>query len=384
MTKKANSITMFEQLGISPIINAIGSVTMLGGSTPTRAVKNAMDEVEHSYVPLVELEKKAGDWLAQLLNVPAAYITSGAGSALALASAAVMAGDSDKYIEQLPDTTGMKNEILIQKRQRYWYDRCLEASGAKLVEFGTSEMTTKQDLEGAINDKTAAVHYYIVEQSIDPFALNLENTIEIAHSMNVPVLVDAAGQIYPLDLLGKYVRMGADFQCVAAKYLGAPQSTGIALGTEQMIDLISKQSFVAYESRRIRGIGRPHKVDKQEMVGVVAAVQEWMTINHENRLGAIEHRTDELLRMLSGIKGLQATKIINMIGHQPFGAELKVDSKVCGLSLDDVVRHLKKGTPPIWTRVRDGDDCITIHMFGLKEGENKIVGNRIAELFLKG
>jgi len=383
MTKEIDNISMFDQLGISPIINAIGSVTMLGGSTPTITVQKAMEEVALSYVPLVELEKKAGDLLAQLLDVPATYITSGAGSALTLASAAVMAGDNDKYIEQLPDTTGMKNQILIQKKQRYWYDRCLEASGAQLVEFGTSTKTTKKDLEEAINDNTAAIHYYIVEQSIDPVALSLEDTIEIAHNRNVPVLVDAAGEIYPLDLLGKYVRMGADFQCVAAKYLGAPQSTGLALGTEQMIDLISRQSFVGYESRRVRGIGRPHKVDKQEMVGVIAAVQEWMTLNHENRLESIEHRTDEMLNILSNIKGLTATKIINAMGHQPFGVELKLEDSVTAFSLNDVVIRLKNGTPQIWTRVREGEDHITIHMFGLKEGENKIVGQRIAELFPK-
>ena len=380
--RKTEDVTMFERLEIDPIINAIGSVTMLGGSTPTTAVKKAMDEVELSYVPMVELQEKAGKFLAHLLNVPATYVTSGAGSALTLASAAVMAGDNDKYIEQLPDTAKMKNQILIQKRQRYWYDRCLEASGAQLVEFGTKEGTTRQDLENAINDSTAAVHYYMVEQNIDPVVLSLEETIEIAHSKNIPVLVDAAGQIYPLDLMGKYVRMGADFQCIAAKYLGAPQSTGLAIGTERMIDLKSKQSFVGYESRRIRGIGRPHKVDKQEIVGVVAAVEEWMTLNHENRLETIECNTNEVLNILSTVQAINATKITNVTGHQPFGIELRINNDICDLSLDEVVDRLKEGTPPIWTRVVDGKDHITIHMFGLKDGENKIVGQRITELFL--
>ena len=374
--------TMFERLGIHPIINAIGSVTMLGGSTPTAAVKKAMDGVELSYVSMIELQEKAGCFLAQLLDVPAAYITSGAGSALTLAAAAVMTGDNDKYIEQLPNTSNMKNQILIQKRQRYWYDRCLEASGAQLVEFGTKEKTTKQYLETAINRNTEAVHYYMVEQNIDPFALSLEDTIEIAHSKNVPVLVDAAGQIYPLDLIGKYVRMGADFQCVAAKYLGAPQSTGLAIGSKHMIDLISKQSFVGYESRRVRGIGRPHKLDKQEIVGVVAAVEEWMTLNHENRLEDIEYRTNEVINILSDTKAINATKIINVTGHQPFGLEVRINNNICNLSLVDLVDHLRKGTPPIWTRVVDGNDHITIHMFGLKEGENKLVGQRIAEFFI--
>ena len=214
------SIQIYKSLGATPIINAIGSVTMLGGSTPVPEVKEAMELAESAYIPLMELEEKAGSAVADLLNVPAAYI------------------------QQLPNTTGMKNEILIQKRQHYWYDRCLELAGARLVDFGSEDKTTKDDLERAINENTLAVHYYAVEQNIDPNALSLEDTLEVAKKHNVPVMVDAAGQIYPLENLGKYVRMGADFQCIAAKYLGAPQSTGLALGTKEMIYKLSLQSFV--------------------------------------------------------------------------------------------------------------------------------------------
>ena len=134
-----NQGDIYKELGATPIINAIGSVTMLGGSTPIPEVTKAMERAGESYIPLIELEEKAGEFIADMIDVPAAYITSGAGSALTLAAAAVMAGDDDDLIQQLPNTAGMKNEILIQKRQRYWYDRCLEASGATLVDFGSSD-----------------------------------------------------------------------------------------------------------------------------------------------------------------------------------------------------------------------------------------------------
>ena len=373
---------IYKELGATPIINAIGSVTMLGGSTPLPEVKEAMDLAGDSYIPLMELEEKAGAAVADMVGVPAAYITSGAGSALTLAGAAVMAGENDNLIEQLPDTSGMKNEILIQKRQRYWYDRCLEASGAKLVEFGSDEGTSAEDLQNAINEKTAAVHFYMVEQEYDPNALSLEKTIKIAHDNDLPVLVDAAGQIYPLDLFGKYVKMGADFQCIAAKYMGASQSTGLALGSEEMIRKISKQSFVGYEGRRIRGIGRPHKVDRQEMVGVVAAVKNWMTINHEERLADIENRSQIFINILAGTPGVDTMMINNIIGHQPFGVELRIDETKTGISPQQLVETLKEGDPPIWTRVREGDDYIAIHMFGLKVGEEKIVAERIKALLI--
>ena len=375
--------SIYKELGATPVINATGSVTMLGGSTPAPEVKEAMERAEGAYIPLMELEEKAGAAIANMVNVPAAYITSGAGSALTLATAACMAGDDDAKIQQLPDTTGMKNEVLIQERQRYWYDRCLELAGAKLVMFGNAEGTTRKDLEDAIGPNTAAVHYYAVAQEPDRQALSLEDTIEIAHDKGVPVLVDAAGQIYPLDLFGSYVRMGADFQCTAAKYMSSPQSTGLAFGSEDMIRKLALQSFVSYEGRRIRGVGRPQKVDRQEMVGVVAAVRRWMTMNHEERLAETETKCRNMLDPLQGIPGVTVELLDNIIGHQPYGVTLEVDSSVTGISAHDVVDLLKAGDPPIWTRVREGDSGIVLHAFGLNEGEDKIVGQRIAALFGK-
>ena len=372
---------IYKEIGAQPVINAIGSVTMLGGSTPVPEVTEAMEAAGVAYIPLMELEEKAGQAVADIVGVPAAWITSGAGSALTLAAAAVMAGDDDDHIQQLPDTTGMKNEFLIQRRQRYWYDRCLETSGAKLVEFGSDDGTTREDLENAIGPNTAAVHFYAVEQDTDPNVLSLEDCIEVARTHGIMVTVDAAGQIYPLENFGKYVRMGADFQCIAAKYMGAPQSTGLALGTEDMIRKLGYQSFVGYEGRRIRGIGRPHKVDRQEMVGAVAAVKRWFTMDHESRLAEIEERTQTVLAPLKGIPGLKAEMMDNIIGHQPFGLRIEVDEAVAGFSAQDMVDRLKSGDPPIWTRVREDEDHMDIHVFGLNEGEEKIVGERIAAEF---
>ena len=372
---------IYKELGAVPVINATGSVTMLGGSTPIPEVREAMAAADGAYIPLMELQEAAGAAIARMTNVPAAYITSGAGSALMLATAAAMAGDDDDRIQQLPNTDGMKNEILIQTRQRYWYDRCLELAGARLVMFGSEERTTAEDLENAIGPNTAAVHYYAVEQEHDPDALSLEDTIAIAHAHDVLVTVDAAGQIYPLENFGKYVRMGADFQCIAAKYMGAPQSTGLALGSEEMIRKIGLQAFASYEGRRVRGVGRPQKVDRQEMMGAVAAVQVWMTMNHEDRLADAERRTRVILGAVDGVPGLKAEMIDNVIGHQPYGLTIRVDPTVAGFDIYELRDRLKDGDPPIWTRVRDGEDFIIIHMFGLNEGEDQIVGERIAALF---
>ncbi len=375
--------SIYRELGAMPVINATGSVTMLGGSTPLPEVLEAMAQANSAYIPLMDLQEKAGDAIAKMTGVPAAYLTSGAGSALTLATAAAMAGDDDDKIEQLPNTTGMKNEILIQTRQRYWYDRCLELAGATLVNFGSEEQTTEEDLEKAIGPNTAAVHYYAVEQEHDPYELSLEKTIEIAHAHDVLVTVDAAGQIYPLENFGKYVRMGADFQCIAAKYMGAPQSVGLALGSREMIHKIALQAFASYEGRRVRGVGRPQKVDRQEIIGAVAATRLWMTMNHEDRLADAEQKSRTMVAPLLGIPGLQAELIDNVIGYMPYGVQLEVDSAIAGFTAHDVVARLKEGDPPIWTRVRDGETGIQLHAFGLYPGEAEIVGERIAVLFKK-
>jgi len=370
--------SIYKELGLEPIINATGSVTALGGSIVAEEVQEVMNLANDVYIPMTQLEKKVGDQIANILNVPAAYITSGAGSALTLAAAAFMAGKDDDKIQQLPNTDGMPNKILIQKRQRYWYDRCMELSGGKLVEIGDENGTTANQLSDAIDSQTACVHYPVYEQQeIDKKVLRLEEVIEIAHGKNKPVSVDAAGQIFPLENFGKYVRMGADFQCIAAKYMGAPHSTGIALGTEDVIDSISRHSFIGYESRRIRGIGRPHKIDRQEVIGVLFALKRWMSMNHEERLSVEETKTLNIVNLLKEIKGIKVEMINNIIGHQPFGLSLDIDSSIYDTTNIDFVEILKNTSPSIWTRVPDDEKHIVIHVFGMNDEQSNIVAKVI-------
>lgn len=369
---------IYKELGAQPVINATGSVTLLGGSTPVPEVKEAMDRADSAFIPLIELEKAAGDEIARLAGVPAAYITSGAGSALTLATAAFMAGGDDGLIQQLPDTTGLKDEIVLQHREQYWYDRCLQLAGAKLVFAGDENGTNEDDIRAVITDKTCAIHVPVVEQAPkDPNVVTLDKVIEIAKDAGVYASVDAAGQIFPLENFGKYVRMGADFQCIAAKYMGAPHSTGLAMGTEEIIDAISRHSFVGYESRRIRGVGRPHKVDRQEIMGCVAAVQRWFKLDHESRLAAAEQESLEIIKPLRGIPGVTAELIDNIIAHQPFGVTISVDEDVVGFNNEDLVVKLKEMDPPVWTRTMDNAPLM-IHVFGLNPGEASIVGESIA------
>ena len=374
---------IYSELGIKPIINAIGSVTLLGGSTQPKQVIDAMQSAQDMYVPMDELEQKAGDYISKLFGAEACYVTSGAGSALTLTTAAFMAGDNDELIVKLPDTTGMKDEILIQARQRYHYERCLTYAGAKLVEFGNHDLVTAKDLEESITDKTVAVHYVANETVNDPNALSLEKTLEVAKKNNLFVMVDAAGQIYPLENLSKYSNMGADSVSYAAKYFGAPHSTGFVVGTKEIVDKVALQSFISYEMRRVRGVGRPQKIDRQEIIGAVEAAKMWMNTNHEDRLAKAEKTCVEIASYIKDIDGIEVEVQENTLGHDPHGVKITLTKE--NASLLDVQDALRDGNPRIWIRCDQDMEgnfnkrFTRISTFGLYNGEAEIVGKRLAE-----
>ncbi len=374
---------IYSELGIKPIINAIGSVTLLGGSTQPEQVIQAMQSAQDMYVPMDELEQKAGDYIAKLFGAEACYITSGAGSALTLTTAAFMAGDDDDLIVKLPDTSGMKDEILIQSRQRYHYERCLTYAGAKLVEFGDKDKVTPDHLENSITEKTVAVHYVANETYDDPNELSLEETIRIAKKNNLFVMVDAAGQIYPLENLSKYSNMGADSVSYAAKYFGAPHSTGFVIGSKDLVNKVALQSFISYEMRRVRGVGRPQKIDRQEIIGAVEAAKMWMNINHEDRLAKAEKLCIKIASYIKDIDGIDVEVQKNTFGHDPHGVKITLTKE--GASLLDVQNALRDGDPRIWIRCdqdMDGNfngNLTRISPFGLYQGEEDIVGKRLSE-----
>lgn len=207
MAARARGSIYTELLGAKPVINAGGNLTFLGGSTPSPEVQRIMAEANSSFIPQDELAEAAGQHVAELLSAPAAMVTTGCASGLTLAAAAAMAGDSPTFIQQLPNTMGMKNEVVIQSNQRYHYDRALEFSGAKLVEYGGSSgaMATAAQLEAAISPATAAIVYvaggsrnggasYIDKGPV----MDFDEIVAVATKHGIPVIVDAAVEVFPL------------------------------------------------------------------------------------------------------------------------------------------------------------------------------------------
>ena len=365
--------SVYSRLGVRPIINAQGNRTVLGGSATTPAVAAAMEEANHTYVEMRELLEKSGEFIAEMLGVEAAYVTSGCSAALALSAAACMTGRDPDKIAQLPDTTGMRNEVILQKPQQYSYDRSYTVPGAKLVRAGDDDGCTAEQLESAIGPNTAALAY-LIRAGEDDSVTPLEQVVEMAHSRGLPVIADAAARIYPLEYFRRNAQ-SADLVCFGAKYIGAPQSAGYVCGKKELVDAVVDHGFIGFQTGGGRAFGRPMKLDKQEIIGVVTAIEQWFTMNHEDRLIGYEETLTTVQRELAGTPGVES-KLEQV--DQYFGVTLNVtfDAEALGKTAQDVAAELDAGTPRIAVSAPD-DGTIAVNAHALKEGEELIVAEHL-------
>ena len=364
---------VYEKLGIRPMINAMGAATVLGGSTPSDMIKQAMEEASHGYVEMADLTAKAGDYIAGLLGTEAAYPTSGCAAAMTLSSAVVMTGNDVEKLGRLPDTTGMKNEILIQRAQRYAADPCFTFAGAKLVEVGN----TAAEIEAAIGESTAAIAY-VEHPEYNEGALSLDETTALARGAGVPVIVDAAAQIYPIDYFRRTAQ-AAELVCFSSKYYGGPNSGGFVTGKRELIDAIAAlgfQTMLPYSHGRYEtgyAFGRGMKMDRQEIAAVLVAIDHWFTMNHEDRLQEYDRKMAVVQGHLDGVAGVRAHP-------EPYEAYIAVRLHVTvdpmsGKTARQVADDLDAGNPRIRVGV-EGDDVIVVP-HTLNAGEETTVGERL-------
>jgi len=372
---------IYEKLGVRRVINAYGNLTLLGGSIISREVLRAMDEANECYVDMQELHVRAGKVVAEICGAEAAYVTSGAAAALILGTAACMVGNDSAKMRQLPDTTGMKSEVIIQKNQRYSYDRCVEIPGAKFVEVGGASKTNPEDIEKAITSKTAAIHYGVSagrREGVVP----LEKVIRIAKRHGVPVIVDAAAEVYPVENFKKFVAMGADLVAFGGKYWGSPQATGILIGRKDLIESAAAQGYIGFEYFQNRGLGRGMKVDRQSVIGLLVALQRWMKMDHDRLLRTWNKKVNYLVKELNTLRGASAEPVVWRNG-KAYQARVKFDEKTLKMTLADVVESLKDGKPSVRVRVEDGGAAILVNTRTLLEGEERIIVRRLREVVKK-
>ena len=370
-----DSIGVYERLGVRRVINAWGVATELGGWGQSERVTQAMEEANRGTVEMQELLRKSGDFIADLLGVEAAFVTSGGAAAQALSVAACMAGTDPDRIAQLPDTTGMKNEVVIQKRNRYMFDRCYTLTGSEpRTEAGDDDGTTEDDLDAAIGPNTAAVAYYI-QPPIDDAIVSLEDTVALARSRGVTALADACSQIYPLDYFRRCAQ-SADLVTFGAKYMGAPHSAGFVCGKRDLIDAVSAQSFVTYHYDGGRAVGRAMKIDRHEIIGVVTAIEDWFTMDHEERILEYEARFAVIDDALGDVDGV-STRRIEVPHYVPYMMLVDVDESVAGNTAEQVRVELDNGSPRIWVGAEDGSLRVVVNC--MSDEETAVVAERLRE-----
>lgn len=342
-----NPAQLYRHLGATPVINAAGYQTVLGGSRLSPAVQEMMAAANRHYVEMEKLLLGTGEEIAGLLGCEAAMVTPGCGAALALASAACMSAGNPGRMEQLPDTTGIPNEFLLQARQHYHYQRCLTIFGGVLLDAGDETGTSAAQLDAAVSGNAAAIHYFASGDEDDSI-LDLEGIFSVAAPRKLPVTVDAAYQVYPLETMRGLASSGG-LVGFGAKYIGAPNSTGILCGPRDLLEAAFLHSFIGFETSDYETLGRPLKLDRQEIVAVMVALREWLAMDHEARISEHWTRADRIIDALEGVPHIQGARHVeeNSLSN---GVMVTLDEQALGKTAGEVVAALKGEDPSIWTR----------------------------------
>jgi D-glucosaminate-6-phosphate ammonia-lyase len=350
---------VYASLGIQPVINAAGTLTRLGGSLMLPEVVEAIASAAQHFVKIDELQQRAGEIIGELTGAESGYVVAGAAAGILLSTAASIAGADPKAIDQLPDTGGLPNEVIIQAGHRSDYDHAARSAGAVIVSIGYPGETMAWELRQAINERTAAV-LYVANRPVG--SLSLPQVAKIAHDQAVPIIVDAAAALPPLENLRRFVSEGADLVVFSGgKALRGPQASGIVAGRADLIRSIALQQldmdvrestwakgpFAGPEGRPFHGIGRPLKVGKEEVVGALVALQAYGQRDHGLEAARIRSQVQQMFDSLSSIDGL--TPIIeDDFGGRPRPAlRVSVDACVVGMNAAALVIALEEGEPRV-------------------------------------
>ncbi len=365
---------LYARLGVKTFINAYGTLTTLSGTLMWPEVSKAMEEASKQFVQIHDLQAQVGRRLAELTGAEAAFVTAGASAALCLATCAVTAGDDPMKIDRLPDLTGMKSEIIIQKAHRNSYDHAFRMVGVTLVEVETAD-----DIRRAINPKTAALAMVLSHNSLG-HKVELEEMVALAHAAGLPLILDAAAETPPAENLRKFTKIGADLVAFSGgKNLRGPQCSGMLLGRK---DLIQKAYANSAPHNRFARIA---KVGKEEIVGLLTAVELYLTRDHAAERKEYHAMLDRAARRLAGVPTVFTELITNDdYSHSP-RLSVQWDEAKLGVTLDQMMERLINGEPAIvatdMTKYRPNwKRGIGIFPYNLRPGEEIIVADRVREI----
>ncbi len=362
---------VYEGLGVRKIINGSATLTALGGSLMPPEVLAAMAEASRHFVEIDDLQAKVGQRIAEWTHNEAAYVSCGAAAGLVLSTAACITGLDPIKRARLPETEGMKNEVIVHKCGRVGYDFAIRQAGAKLVEIGTQQGATPAEMESAINERTAAI-FYFYNPNLMKGQVPLEQGIEIARRQGIPLIVDAAAQLPPVENLWRFTQMGADLALFSGgKGLCGPQSSGLILGRRDLIEAC------AFHACPRPFIGRPMKAGKEEIVGLMAAVRWYLGLDHTRLMETYERQVQEIVEAFSGQPCVSARRSFPSEAGQPNPrAEIIFDEAGLGLTRDEILRRLYTGEPAI-SLAAAGTSGVYVNPQTLQPGQERIVIERL-------
>ena len=359
----------FRELGVRPFINAAGTYTAMTASLMPPEVMEAIQYASRHYVMLDELHDKVGERIATLLRSEAAMVTSGAAAALTLGTAAVLTGSDRQKIVDLPDLAGMKSEVIIQKAHRFGYEHAVRNCGVRLVEVETPE-----DLERAVSEKTAMMLFY--NNNNKEGRIPDEEFVRLGKKHAVPTLNDAAADVPPVENFWKYTRMGFDLVAFSGgKGICGPQSSGLLLGSKPLIEAAR-----LHAPPNGNTVGRGMKVNKEEMLGLLVALELFLEKDHVRERREYDRRAELVRASATAVAGVKAEVFVpEVANHVPHvrvswdGADEKAAVAV--------VKAMRDGEPSIG--IRSEGATLVIGVWMMRPGEEKIVVRRLRQVLEK-
>ena len=363
---------VYDELGVTTVINGQGTMTVLGGSLMRPEVEAVMALAGRHFVSIPDLEVAAGKRIAEMLKLPAGYsaiVTSGAAAAMESGLAGILTGDNPKFIEQIPDLTGMKSEVIIQKSHRNPFDHQLRNTGAKLI-----VIETREELRSAVNPKTAMMHFsnFANEEG----QIKVDEWVKLAKEFGIPTFIDAAADTPPVSHLWDYASMGYDLIAFSGgKAIRGPQCAGLLLG---------RKDLVAYallnNSPHEDTIGRSQKVGKEEIVGMVKALESYLNDDHEALNKEWQRRLEFISGKITTLPTVSTSYFVpDMANHVPH-MEMKWDPQRIKISPADASAALRKGTPSIVLTAGERRQALSMNSFMLQPGEEAIIADKLYEL----
>jgi L-seryl-tRNA(Ser) seleniumtransferase len=357
----------FRELGVRPFINAAGTYTAMTASLMPPEVIAAITYASKHYVMLDELHDRVGARIATLLKCEAAMVTSGAASALTLATAGVLTGVDPRKAVELPNLAGMKSEVIIQKAHRFGYDHAVRNCGVRLV-----EVETRDDIARAITPQTAMMLFY--NNNNMEGRIRDEEFVAIGRKHGVPTVNDAAADVPPVENLWKYTQMGFDLVAFSGgKGLRGPQSAGLLIGRR---DLVAAARLNAPPNGNT--VGRGMKVNKEEMVGMLAALELYLAKDHAAEQREFHARAEAIRGSAAAVPGVKAEIFVPEVANHVPHVRISWDAAAKGMTAADAVNRLRAGEPSVGTRSEG--DAVVIGVWMMNPGEEQIVARRLRDV----